>query len=87
MMSPKFLAQRTLLFRFVPKLRYSAGRRDGDLSPAASSTVVRTLARPGRGGTLLNPKVTAGLIGASAPASAPFQLTTAELMWCRSLTP
>ncbi len=39
--------------------------------------VVRTWAKLGRGGTLLKPKVTAGAMGASGPASAPFQWTTA----------
>ncbi|MDQ0619744.1 hypothetical protein [Arthrobacter globiformis] len=49
--------------------------------------MVRTRARLGRGETLLNPKVTGGLMVDSGPASLPSQLATAELMWCRSLTP
>lgn len=49
--------------------------------------VVRTLATLGLGGTLLKPKVTAGRMGASAPASAPSHETTAEVTWCRSVTP
>ena len=46
--------------------------------------VVRTRARLGSGGTLLKPKLTAGRMAVSGPASAPSQLTVAESMRCRS---
>ncbi|WP_171027060.1 hypothetical protein [Pseudarthrobacter sp. NamB4] len=46
----------------------------------SSVIVVRTRARLGWGGTLRKPNVTAGRMGASSPASAPFQPTTADVM-------
>jgi hypothetical protein len=49
--------------------------------------VVRTRATLGWAGTLLKPKVTAGRMGAKAPASRPSQAILAVLMRWTSVTP
>ncbi len=56
-------------------------------APTSCAAMYGPTSRPGNRRLIQKPNVTAGRIGASAPASCPFQLTEADAMWCRSVTP